>query len=136
MPTLLSNPRIVAGVSVVLLLFASVAIAQTEGEEPAAILELGAAGEQSLAGGGSQFGPTVAVEITPIENWLELEGGVTSLFKHGKTEWDTDLLFKKPWTLSDKVEFMMGIGPEWVHTNHASKNRIHDRSQRRTDLPT
>ena len=31
-------------------------------------------------------------------------------------EWDTDLLFKKPWTLSEKVEFMAGVGPEWVHT--------------------
>jgi hypothetical protein len=24
-------------------------------------------------------------------------------------------LFKKPWTLSKKVEFMAGVGPEWVH---------------------
>ena len=24
------------------------------------------------------------------------------------TEWDTDLLFKKPWTLSLKAEFMLG----------------------------
>ena len=28
-----------------------------------------------------------------------------------------DLLFKKPWTLSPKMEFMLGIGPEWIHTN-------------------
>ena len=33
-----------------------------------------------------------------------------------RTEWDTDFLFKKPYTLSDTVEFMFGIGPEWVHT--------------------
>jgi hypothetical protein len=26
-------------------------------------------------------------------------------------------LFKKPWTLSDKNEFMLGAGPEWIHTN-------------------
>lgn len=50
-----------------------------------------------------------------------MEGGVTSFFNHGKTEWDTDLLFKKPWTLSDKSEFMFGIGPEWVRTaSHGS----------------
>ena len=60
--------------------------------------------------------PTVAVEVTPIENWLELEAGVTPLFTRHSTEWDTDLLFKKPWTLSKKAEFMFGIGPEWVHT--------------------
>lgn len=28
-----------------------------------------------------------------------------------------DLLFKKPWTLSEKVEFMIGVGPEWIHSN-------------------
>ncbi len=58
----------------------------------------------------------LAAEVTPIENWLELEAGVTPLFTRHSTEWDTDLLFKKPWTLSKKAEFMIGIGPEWVHT--------------------
>jgi hypothetical protein len=57
------------------------------------------------------------VEVTPIENWLELEAGVTPLFNRNSTEWDTDLLFKKPWTLSERAEFMFGVGPEWVHTN-------------------
>ena len=60
--------------------------------------------------------PSVAVEVMPIENWLELEAGVTPIFGHHTMEWDTDLLFKKPWTLSEKVEFMFGVGPEWVHT--------------------
>jgi hypothetical protein len=32
------------------------------------------------------------------------------------TEWDTDLLFKKPWTLSEKVKFIFGVGPEWIRT--------------------
>ena len=54
--------------------------------------------------------------MTPIENWLEIEAGVTPLFRRHSTEWDTDLLFKKPWDLTGKVEFMLGIGPEWVHT--------------------
>ena len=52
--------------------------------------------------------------MTPIENWLELEFGVTPTFSHHSTEWDTDVLFKKPWTLSKKVEFMFGVGPEWI----------------------
>jgi hypothetical protein len=95
---------------VALLLFSGIAFGQTEEEEPAAVLELGGAAEQSLKGNDSNFGPTIAVEITPIEDWLELEGGVTSSFNHGIREWDTDLLFKKPWTLSDKVEFMFGVG--------------------------
>jgi hypothetical protein len=54
--------------------------------------------------------------MTPIEDRLELEAGVSTLFGRHSTEWDTDLLFKKPWTLSRSVEFMIGAGPEWVHT--------------------
>ena len=93
------------------------AYAQSVDKEPAAVLEIGAAPDRSITGGGWSFGPTVAVEVTPIENWLELEAGVTPLFARHSTEWDTDLLFKKPWTLSRKVEFMFGVGPEWIHTS-------------------
>ena len=79
--------------------------------EPIAIVEVGGAAARSLSAGGSSAGATAAVEVTPIERWLELEAGVTSLFSHRSTEWDADLLFKKPWTLSKKVEFMFGVGP-------------------------
>ncbi len=99
-----------------LFLFFGNAFAQSDDKEPAAVVEVGGAASQSVTGGGASFGPTVAVEVTPIENWLELEAGVTSLFKRHSTEWDADLLLKKPWTLSKKAEFMAGIGPEWVHT--------------------
>ncbi len=105
-------------ISIVLLL-SEPAFAQSAEKEPAAILELGAAASRSLNDGGSAGGPSLAVEVTPIKEWLELEAGVTPLFSAQATEWDTDLLFKKPWTLSRKVEFMAGIGPEWVHTRHA-----------------
>ena len=84
--------------------------------EPVAIVELGGTGSRNLKGGGSSFGGDVAAEVTPIEKWLELEAGATALFTRHSTEWDTDLLFKKPWTLSKKAEFMIGVGPEWVHT--------------------
>jgi len=100
-----------------LILFSSIAAAQAVDKDPAAVVELGGAAGWSLKDGGSSFGPNVAVEVTPVENWLELEAGVTPLFRSGSTEWDIDLLFKKPWTLSKKVEFMAGIGPEWVHTS-------------------
>lgn len=86
-----------------------------------AVVEVGPGAGWSLKGGGSSFGPSVAVEVTPIEHWLELEGGVTTLFGRHSTEWDTDLLFKKPWTLSDEAEFMFGVGPEWIHR---SENRM------------
>jgi len=90
---------------------------QSVEKEPAAVLELGGVAGRSLTEGQSSFGPTVAVEVTPIENWLELESGVTPLFRRHSTEWGLDFLLKKPWTLSDKKEFMLGIGPEWIHTN-------------------
>ena len=104
-------------VIVSLFLCAGNAAAQSvEADKEIAVVEVGAAASQSLTGGGSSFGPDFAVEVTPIENWLELEAGVTPLFGPHSTEWDVDLLFKKPWTISDKVEFMFGVGPEWVHT--------------------
>jgi hypothetical protein len=89
---------------------------QSVDKEPAAVVELGGSPDWNLKDRGWSFGPTLAVEVTPIENWLELEMGVTAMFGHHSTEWDTDLLFKKPWTLSKKVEFMLGVGPEWVHS--------------------
>ena len=94
--------------------------AQSVEKEPAAVVELGGAGSWNIKNGGSAFGPTAAVEVTPIENWLELEAGVTPLFSSHTTEWDIDLLFKKPWALSRKAEFMLGVGPEWVHTTKYS----------------
>jgi hypothetical protein len=100
--------------------FAQAAPAQDD--DSVAILELGAATGWNVQGGAAAFGPNLAVEVTPIEHWLELEAGASALFSHGSTEWDTDLLFKKPWTLSKKVEFMFGIGPEWVHTRQNSKS--------------
>jgi hypothetical protein len=95
-------------------------------KEPVAVIELGGAGSRSLTEAESSFGPTVAVEVTPIENWLELEAGVTPLFTRHSTEWSADLLFKKPRTLSRRVEFMAGVGPEWIHSNKfgATRNSV------------
>jgi hypothetical protein len=91
--------------------------AQSLEDEHAAIIELGTAAERSLKDSTSSFGPSVAVEITPIEHWLELEAGVAPLFNRASREWDVDLLFKKPWSLSNRTEFMVGLGPEWIHTS-------------------
>lgn len=97
------------------------ALAQQADREPAAVVELGGSAGWNLKGGGSSFGPTAAVEVTPIQKWLELEAGVTPMFGRHSTEWSTDLLFKKPWTLSEKAEFMVGVGPEWIHTREYRK---------------
>jgi len=83
--------------------------------EPMAILEVGAATSWNIKGGAATFAPNLAAEITPIEGWLELEAGVSPFYTRKSTEWDIDLLFKKPWTLSRKAEFMLGIGPQWTY---------------------
>jgi hypothetical protein len=97
-------------------LCATSAFVQSAKPEPAAVVELGAAAGHSLKDGGSSIGPDLAIEVTPVENWLEIEAGATPLFARHSTEWDVDILFKKPWTFSDNVECMIRAGPEWIHT--------------------
>lgn len=94
---------------------------QDDDQDNKAIFELGAATSWNVSGGAAAFAPDLAAEITPIENWLELEAGVSPFYTRTSKEWDTDLLFKKPWTLSRKAEFMLGIGPEWVHLKQSGR---------------
>ena len=91
--------------------------AADEDKEPKVTLELGAAMSWDFHSGPVTFAPNLAAETTLKENWLEIEAGVSPFYTHTTKEWDTDLLFKKPWTLSRKAEFMLGIGPQWVHLN-------------------
>ena len=84
-------------------------------DDPVVIVEVGAATSWNTTGGAATFAPNLAAETTPIEHWLELEAGVSAFYTRNSTEWDTDLLFKKPWTLSQRSEFMVGAGPEWVY---------------------
>jgi hypothetical protein len=123
-PALPRNRATQTLLAISLLLCASATRAQTADpdKEPAAILELGGAASRSVKGE-SSFGPTAAVEFTPIKEWLEIEAGVTPLFTRHSSEWDTDCLFKKPWTLSKKVELMVGLGPEWVYTRQFGVGR-------------
>jgi hypothetical protein len=95
-------------------------------DDPKYILEVGAATSWTTTGGSATFAPNLAAETTPIEHWLELEAGVSPFFTRNSTEWDTDLLFKKPWTLSDRAEFMLGLGPQWVYfkQNGRSSNTL------------
>jgi hypothetical protein len=90
-------------------------------KDPAAILEIGAATSWNVTGGAATFAPNFAVETTPIENWLELEAGVSPFYTRNSTEWDADLLFKKPWTISRKAEFMLGVGPQWSYLRENGK---------------
>lgn len=104
-----------AALAATLLLNLTSIAAQAQESEPLAIAEVGASGDWGIRKGGSAYGPSFAVEVTPIESWLELEAGVTPFFSSGQTEWDTDIVFKKPFELTDNFEFMVGLGPEWAH---------------------
>jgi hypothetical protein len=114
------NYPVMTGLMAALLLFAEPASA--EDKEPSAIIQIGAASEWSLQDSGFGFGPSVAVETTVIKNWLEIEAGVTALLGGGETQWSTDLLFKKPWTLSKTVEFEVGVAPTCLHTTGGGKS--------------
>jgi hypothetical protein len=83
-------------------------------EDHSIVYELGWAASYSRTEGVHPKGATFAFEVTPIENRLELECGVTLIRASGVTETSLDLLFKKPWTLSKRVEFMAGVGPELI----------------------
>jgi hypothetical protein len=89
---------------------ANTAHAQNDGAKDDQDLEIGTAGEWPFSDR-PNFGGTFAIETTPIENWLELEFGLTTLATAGRTEMSGDLLFKKPFKLSPTVEFMIGAGP-------------------------
>ena len=96
------------------------------GDDPRVIVELGAATSWNTTGGAATFAPNLAAETTPIDGVLELEAGVSPFYSKRSTEWDTDLLLKKPWTLSPTAEFMFGVGPEWVYLkqNRKSSNSL------------
>ena len=88
----------------VLLVCAGAAHGADKEKEPWAILEVSGASEWSLQNGTASLGPSVAAEFDVIKEWLEIEAGFSPLLKQGSSpEWSTDLLFKKPFTLSNTV---------------------------------
>jgi hypothetical protein len=89
------------------------AVAEAEEKEPLAVVALGPAGEWGFPGGKFSRGPSVAVEFALIKEWVEVEVGGARLFRRGNSEWEADVVFRKPFTLSETTEFMIGLGPGW-----------------------
>ncbi len=87
----------------------------TDEIEHAIVFELGVAGDLEQSAGVVHNGAAFAFEVTPIEHWLELEIGTTALAADGGLETPLDILAKKPWRLSRRIEFMVGLGPELIH---------------------
>ena len=86
---------------------------QAQEKEPTAIVAIGPAWEWSLPNPAMRVGPSASVEFSLIKEWLEVEVGGDTLFRKGQPEWEADVLFKKPFTLSETAELMLGAGPSW-----------------------
>jgi len=106
-----------ASLALAMMMYGGAALAdKDEAAEHKFILELGTAGEWPLTDATGNFGGTFAVEFEPIENWLELEFGFTTLNTTGKSDLSGDLLFKKPFKITPSFEFMVGAGPSVSQT--------------------
>jgi hypothetical protein len=95
------------GLAVALLLSAQTASA--EEKEPLAVIGLGAAFERGSEAAQFSRGPSAAIEFNAIKDWLEIEVGGAKLFRRGHSEWETEVVFRKPFDLSETTEFMVGL---------------------------
>ncbi len=84
------------------------------------IVGVGGAGELETSGGGAHAGANVMIEWEAIEGQLEIEADVSALAGDG-VEVPIDLLVKRPFQLSRRLECMIGAGPEIVHTRDGMK---------------
>jgi hypothetical protein len=105
-------------------LFCLMAQLRAEEKEPFAVVESGAATERSIQEGTYSVGPSASVEFLVIKDWLEIETGISPLFRTGQTEWQADLLFKKPFTINEHVEFMIGAGPQLSYATAGGGTQI------------
>jgi hypothetical protein len=104
--------------------FCQITRLMAEDKEPLAVVELGTATERSFQDGSYSIGPSASVEFPVIKDWLEIETGISPLFRSGQTEWQTDLLFKKPFTINEHVEFMIGAGPQFSYATAGGGTQI------------
>src|ERR1700730_9497841 len=95
--------------------FGTVGAVAQDDREHALVLKMGPAGEWPSHERGN-FGGTFAIEKSIIENWLEIEAGVTMLGTNGHNQLSGDIIFKKPFRISPNFEFMIGVGPSISRT--------------------
>jgi hypothetical protein len=81
--------------------------------DPVWVAMIGAAGEWGIPGGSVSSGPSLAVEFNVIKDWLEIEIGGAKLFRRSSSEFESEIVFRKPFTLSETAELMIGLGPMW-----------------------
>ena len=80
--------------------------------DPLWVAMIGAAGEWPTHDN-FKSGPSFAIEFNVIKDWLEIEVGTAKLFRGRNSEFETEVVFRKPFTLSETAEVMIGLGPMW-----------------------
>ncbi|HVT09046.1 MAG TPA: hypothetical protein VHO67_16415 [Polyangia bacterium] len=86
------------------------------------VLGAGAAAEmESLTAG--HFGAAAFVEVEAIDEWLELELGAQILATAPGREASLDLVLKKPFRVTERLEVMTGLGPTVIQTSGAGETR-------------
>jgi len=82
-----------------------------------AVVEIGPTSEWVVRGGSAvNAGAAAGVEVSVIEDWLEMELAGALLGTSGHTEFSGALIFKKPFRLSQTAEIMLGAGPKYTKT--------------------
>ena len=79
MPRVKTNTQTLAFATVLSAAVPFATVAQAKEKEPTAIFEIGGAGNWTIPNGASGA-PTVAVEFTPIKDWLEIENRYGAAF--------------------------------------------------------
>ncbi len=93
-----------------------------EEHEPLLTVKLGGTAERSLSDYTTSAGPTFGLETGLFHEALEVELSSTPLMRDGKTTWKSGLIFKKPFELTEAVEFELGLGPIWLHRDKVGED--------------
>jgi hypothetical protein len=119
------------GLTVALIASGAAAAEKDKDNDPLWVLMVGAAGEWPTHGN-FQSGPAPSVEFNVIKDWLEVEVGAAKLFRGSDSEFETEVVFRKPFTLSETAEVMIGLGPIWskgkgrkLEGRHHVRSRLH-----------
>jgi hypothetical protein len=88
------------------------AIAAEKDNDPLWVAMIGGAGEWPTHDT-FKSGPSFSIEFNVIKDWLEVEVGTAKLFRGSASEFETEVVFRKPFTLSQTAEVMIGLGPIW-----------------------
>ena len=88
------------------------------------ILLVGPAVEKNTVDGSKAYGTSLAIEFTAIEHQLEIEVGTQYLSTSNPKELGAQIIFKKPFELTQDVELGLGLGPAIWRKTSTSDNSL------------